>query len=629
MSNMNFITSEIRLASKHVSSESWQALIQAVSKYVGNFRNWQIIVIPELNDIKYYIKTNCELPTTINDIDQLLIRKVDTKLDFNYHRSGLPYLADTASNLIDIIKKEKFKNRHSVKRLEIAVRPLGPEKILTSSHVFIERHGKTTKHRLLPTTPPQLLSIDFSKNHNYFYQKTPQTLNIQKILHLLSSDSQNSIVKIDTFPYLQDNYYLAQNSFSFDKHSLIVGSSGSGKSKLISLLANNLATNLNYKLKYKVVIIDPHAALEKDIGGLTDTTTIDFKTNKDSIDLFASPTANHIVNSELTLALFKSLMTNQYNPKLERVLRHSIHLLLAGNCFTFANLRTTITDSEYRNQLVKQLSKQLPDSTVSFFLTGFNEMKTEYYNEAISPIISFLDEMQIIPVLDGQKNHQTLHEVIQDNFLTIFSLDRTTMGDKPLKIISGLVMQQIMQLIQSRQIDQHIILAIDEVSILENPVLATFLSEARKYNLSVILAQQYFDQISDQLKNAIFANTSNYYIFRVSQKDALTLSDNISIKLTQSDNPAEKIKMLTGLKDRELIARISQGGELLPAFKARTVNFIPTPRKITQQTPIAQALNTALLRSQTKFSITSTVKMTELLLNQSSSRINVKGTKHD
>ena len=70
-----------------------------------------------------------------------------------------------------------------------------------------------------------------------------------------------------------------------------------------------------------------------------------------------------------------------------------------------------------------------------------------------------------------------------------------TLGLNITKTIAGFAMQQILQLVQAHKFDEHIILVIDEVSIIENPIISRFLSEARKYNLSLILAGQYFEQI--------------------------------------------------------------------------------------------------------------------------------------
>ena len=44
-------------------------------------------------------------------------------------------------------------------------------------------------------------------------------------------------MSVDTFPYLQGDFYLNQNNFSFDKHSIIMGSSGCGKSTTLRMIA--------------------------------------------------------------------------------------------------------------------------------------------------------------------------------------------------------------------------------------------------------------------------------------------------------------------------------------------------------------------------------------------------------
>lgn len=116
----------------------------------------------------------------------------------------------------------------------------------------------------------------------------------------------------------------------------------------------------------------------------------------------------------------------------------------------------------------------------------------------------------------------------------------------------------MLTIIQKRTINEPIIFIIDEVAIIENPILTKFLSEARKYNLSLMLASQYFNQLTDNLKNAIFANTSNYYIFRVSQADATTLVDNLNIKISLDDTKEKKIELLSNLNNRECLVRIEK-----------------------------------------------------------------------
>ena len=395
-----------------------------------------------------------------------------------------------------------------------------------------------------------------------------------------------------------------------------MGSSGCGKSKFICSMINNIYKNKNINQKYKVVVIDPHASLEKDIGGIGKV--IDFKTKMDSINLFMNDSDDIISNTELLLELIKSLIEDQYNSKLERVLRHSIYLLLNSSSFNFENLRKIILDLEYRNNLIKQ-NNNLPMSVIDFFLSDFNELKTKSYSEAISPIISFIDEMEMVPTFNNELNKTDLKETINDNFLTLFSLDRTKLGDKVIKTISGLIMQQLLNIVGKSELKEHIIFIIDEVSILQNPILERYLSESRKYNLSLILAGQYFNQLKDDLKNSIFANVSNYYIFRVSKLDANVLVDNFNIKIPLDDTRERKIKLLTELNNRELIVRIDKNGIILPAFKAATLDFnsIPRVKRIEEERKADKIISK---KEKTNFKIDSNINLKDILIKNSTSR---------
>lgn len=610
-------TSEIYLTKNYVLKKEWEDLINVISNYNGLLKNWKIIIENNSNQLRYFIKSDCSLPATINGLNAFLMKNIENnKLYYSY--LSLPLFTNTENNIIDIINYLEIKNKGTLNFIEITFKKLSKNNIKKKIVIYLTKNGNTKKYRLLLSNPTNILSVDFDNNKRYFFKSAPKYLDINKILHLLSTDINSSIFKIDTFPYLQGDFYLNQNNFSFDKHSVVLGASGTGKSKFLSLLINNIYKNSDLKQRYKIVIIDPHAALEDDIGGIS--RVIDFKTTLDSIDLFINNPDDVISSTELLLELFKSLIADQYNSKLERVLRHSIYVLLLDNSFNFSNLRKILLELEYRNFLIKKLKNKLPISVIEFFLTDFNDLKTKAYGEAVSPIIAFIDEMEMIPVFNNQTNEDNLRKTIYDNFLTLFSLDRTKLGDKVTKTISGLVMQQLLSLIQNHSFNEHIIFIVDEVAVIENPILCRFLAEARKYNLSLILAGQYFSQITDKLKNAIFANVINYYIFRVSKMDANILVDNFNMKIPLDDTRDKKIKMLTELNNRECILRIDSNDKLLPAFKASTISYESIPR-IKKANKLEK---NNVLKTDYKFTIGNNVNLKDILLSSSTRKVDNK-----
>jgi len=327
---------EIYLTKKLTSQDEWLKLINIISNYNGLLKKWKILVVNDKNQIRYFIKTNCTLPPTINNLNTFLLKPVKAK-NVPKPTYVLPTLPKKENNIIDLINYYEIKNKGTLKYLEISFIKLYNHKINSRIAYYVKENKNLKKYHMILKEPTGVLATDFSNNKRYFYKSCPKYLEINKILHLLNTDSNNAILAVDTFPYLQGNFYLNQNSFSFDKHSIIMGASGCGKSKFIDLIISNINRNRNLKQKYKFVVIDPHASLENDIGGIGKV--IDFKSTLDSIDLFMNNSSDIVSSTELLLELLKSLISDQYNSKLERVLRHSIHILLKNETFNFKNLR--------------------------------------------------------------------------------------------------------------------------------------------------------------------------------------------------------------------------------------------------------------------------------------------------
>lgn len=630
---------EILLTDTYVSEEAWLDFIFAINKLNGLFKKWNLYISIELNKVHYYIETSKELPPIINALGDFLIKPINKISTPKYLSGFFYYMTNQEINVLDVFDKNESKRNQKLKFVKISFIPYCTKNYLTFTSLFFEKNYtnifsekrdsfKTIfiKRSALLCIPHLFLSIDFSKHNRFFYIiDAEKYLNIQKSLHLLNSDKENSILKVDTFPYLSDNYYLSQSTYDFDKHSIVIGSSGTGKSKFICSFIKSIMQNPMNSLKYKIVVIDPHADMEKDIGGMENTNVIDFKNLQNSINLFSNSTKNTTASTELILSLFKTLIADQYNSKLERMLRHCINLLLCNELLNFTNLRKLLLEPEYRTDLVNKSQHIVNSSTIDFFLSDFNELKSKSYLEAISPIISFIDEMQLLPAFNNYNESIDLKSTLTNNTLTIFSLDQTVLGEKVTKTISGFVMQQLLQLVQSYSFNEHILFVIDEVSVVENPILKRFLSEARKYNLSLVLAQQYFSQISEDLRKSIFANIVNYYVFRVSKSDAMLLEANMQMEVAVRNSYKVKLKLLTELANRECIIRVSSNGIVLPALKGKTLNFEAVPRtnknQIINENIITKDFNEPKQKNAQKtFSLGDAINLKDLMASQSAGR---------
>lgn len=576
-------TFEIYISGDSLTKADWEKLYKAMRQYVGAFAKYQIIVMTTDNVIRFFLRCDKDVSAIGNNLDSLILNRMeDGGVELPHSPSKEKYIQFvTGGNILDLREKYEVKRSLELEYTVLDVKAINQDKAIIKGKFYFKtlagQHSRATKTFL--NFPVELLAVDLSgENTTYLKKSVPRYLDIEKSMSIMSSDGTNALFEVDGFPYFNSQYYVGLNNYEFDKHSFIVGASGSGKSKLISLYIDRLAKS-QQKANYRVIVVDPHASLADDLTHLNDQKVIEF--GKESAELFSDGSQDIQAATELTSTLFKDLMSDEFNPRLERVLRFSLYVLFTAQTMSLDNLKRFVTDLEYRTQVLDHVKGFAPDNIMHFFGGDFNEIRTQHYNEAISPIVSLVDEMQLQPGMTGADG-VSLAGTIQNNFLSVFSLNKVSMGEKVVKTVAGLIIQQIFLLAQSRTFNEKLILIIDEVSVVQNPALSQMLAEARKFNLFVVLTQQYFGQIEKDLQDSIFANAMNYYVFKVSEEDARALEGNLSIELPKSLVESEhkkgvkeadlRVKILTELNPRDCLLRLSANGQIYPCVKARTVD---------------------------------------------------------
>jgi hypothetical protein len=114
-------------------------------------------------------------------------------------------------------------------------------------------------------------------------------------------------------------------------------------------------------------------------------------------------------------------------------------------------------------------------------------------------------------------------------------------------------------------------LYIDEFQNFATDSFIKILSEARKYRLDIILANQYIGQLTEEIQKAIFGNVGSLIAFGVGAEDAKILSREFSEKFSETD--------LVGMSNFEIIAKLAIDNETTKPFFAQT---LPLPRCINQ-----------------------------------------------
>ena len=109
--------------------------------------------------------------------------------------------------------------------------------------------------------------------------------------------------------------------------------------------------------------------------------------------------------------------------------------------------------------------------------------------------------------------------------ILLVNLSKGRLGEINANLI-GLVLVGKLQMAALSRVDMFgqpmndFYLYIDEFQNVTTDSIASILSEARKYRLSLNLAHQYISQLADNIKNAVFGNVGSMAVFRVSSEDA-------------------------------------------------------------------------------------------------------------
>ena len=107
-------------------------------------------------------------------------------------------------------------------------------------------------------------------------------------------------------------------------------------------------------------------------------------------------------------------------------------------------------------------------------------------------------------------------------------------------------------------------LYVDEFQNFATDSFATILSEARKYKLNLTVANQYIDQMSDNVRGAVFGNVGSIISFQVGYEDANKLAE------TMGEEDVISPTDLTNLKKYTIYSKLLINGMPSRVFSAGT-----------------------------------------------------------
>jgi hypothetical protein len=248
----------------------------------------------------------------------------------------------------------------------------------------------------------------------------------------------------------------------------------------------------------------------------------------------------HIVSDGL-VGVFKKIWADSWGPRLEYILRNTILTLLENENSTLLDIMRILVDKNFRANIVYKMQDPV---LKQFWLNEFDGYTDKLLVEAISPIQNKVGQFTSSPLIRniiGQANSSiNLRDIMDQKKILIMNLSKGAVGEGGAQLLGAMMITK-MQLAAMSRVDisekdrQDFYAYIDEFQNFSTDSFAEILSEARKYRLSLILAHQYVDQLSEVVRGAVFGNVGTTIVFRIGASDAEFMEREFTPVLTIED----------------------------------------------------------------------------------------------
>lgn len=357
-------------------------------------------------------------------------------------------------------------------------------------------------------------------------------------------------------------------------HMYVVGKTGAGKSSLVEFMVRQDIANGK-----GLALFDPHGDLVEAVHswavahGRTDVVYLNVPdpTQPFGFNPLANvpPLRRSLAASGLIEALRK-MFSDAWGVRMEHFLRHALLLLLDQPSATMADIPRLFTEPEYRKAAV---GNALHPQVQRFWTLEFPSYPVRTRMEAVAPVMNkigaFLADPFLHRILATPESTFDLREVMDTGQVLLVNLAKGRMGEGPAAAFGALLMASIgvaglsrSELPEDKRRPFYVYG--DEFQTYTTLAVANMLAELRKYGVGMILANQYLDQIEEDVLSAIMGNVGTLIAFRVGAEDARTLVKEFSPEFDVDD--------LISLPNRQFCVRMLIQGEFVRPFSGRTID---------------------------------------------------------
>ncbi|HJQ07854.1 MAG TPA: TraM recognition domain-containing protein [Candidatus Saccharimonadales bacterium] len=384
------------------------------------------------------------------------------------------------------------------------------------------------------------------------------------------------------------------------RHMYAVGQTGTGKSTFLENLA--LQDMLNGD---GFAFVDPHGdTVDKLLAMVPKERTEDViyfcPSDMDypmGLNLFEyqTPDQKDFLIQEALNMLYK-LYDPQHQgimgPRYEHLFRNAALTVMADpNGGTFVDIPKLFRDPQFVKQKLQYVTDQ---NVIEFWQKEMPQsQRSNEFGEVVSWFVSkfgaFLSNEMMRNIIGQTKSSFDLRDIMDNRKILLVNLSKGRTGELNSKLLGMVFVMKFQAAAMSRanipeSERKDFALYVDEFQNFSTDSFATILSEARKYRLNLIVANQFTTQLTEEVRDAVFGNIGTIVAFRVGQdEDAEALAKRMRPAFDSSD--------LLRMPNYNAVVRTLIGGVPTQPFSLATLPPLgdPNPRLATALKQLAAA----------------------------------------
>ncbi len=369
------------------------------------------------------------------------------------------------------------------------------------------------------------------------------------------------------------------------RHMYVIGKTGMGKSTLLENLAVQDIMNGE-----GLAFIDPHGKsadllLEyipehriKDVVYFAPF-DLDYPISFNVLEDVGAD-RRHLVANGL-MSAFKKIWVDAWSARMEYILTNILLALLEYPGSTLLGVNRMLVDKDFRNTIVNNISDP---SVKAFWTEEYAKYTDKFAAEAAPAIQNKVGQFVANPLVRniiGQSNSSfDIRKIMDDKKIFIVNLSKGRVGEGNANLLGAMIITKIYLAAMSRadlseaelKKSSQFYLYVDEFQSFANESFADILSEARKYKLNLTIAHQYVEQMTEEVRAAVFGNVGTMAVFRVGAYDADIFQKEFAPQFSAED--------IVNLQQYQMYLKLMIDGVTSTPFSAKGMPPIPRPERM-------------------------------------------------